>query len=51
MLAAVLLGGFPLEVVHYMKSWICSKHENNLLPWLMWLSGLSASLRTKGSLV
>ena len=28
-------------------SWI----KNQMLPWLLWLSGLSAGLRTKGSLV
>ena len=27
------------------------KYKNRGLPWLVWLSGLSAGLRTKGSLV
>ena len=33
------------------RSWLCLKPQKRKQPWLVWLSGLSAGLQTKGLLV
>ena len=46
-LAIMFYINFPASILEY----FCDVLKNCFSPWLVWLSGLSAGLQTKGSLV
>ena len=47
----VKLSSFTDNIIAYVENPLVSTKKLLDLPWLVWLSGLSADLRTKGSLV